>query len=135
MTFRFTEVWAHVTIGLGMAVMIVGFGGAVAAAFVPANWLLLQQSVGSAERLILGVLAVVAGLLIGGPLIAVGQLILAGLDLRTNVERLVERFVREDDLVCPQCAEPVGAAANVCGHCRSDLRRPITAADRLLTPR
>jgi hypothetical protein len=135
MTFRFTEVWAHVTIGLGMAVMIVGLGGAFAAAFVPANWLLLQQSVGNAERVIVGVLAVVAGVLIGGPLIAVGQLILAGLDVRRNLERLVERFVREDDLLCPACAEPVGAAANICGHCRTDLRRPVTAADRLLTPR
>jgi hypothetical protein len=41
---------------------------------------------------------------------------------------------QDDRIPCPFCAEAIKAEANLCPHCRSDLRR-ATAADRLLGPR
>jgi hypothetical protein len=132
MTFRFTTGWAHVLLTLGIVLIVVGVLLAVAVAVVPLPW--THQKLGTIERVSLAALVLAAGVAVGGSLVAMGQLMLAFLNIRENLERLTLRLVGEDDVACPYCGEAIKADATVCRYCRSDLTRP-TPADRLLTPR
>jgi hypothetical protein len=132
MTFRFTSGWAQMLVILGIVLIVLGvaLGGAVSV--VPLPW--TDQRPGTVERVALAAIVLAAGVALGGSVIVLGQLMLAFLNLRENVERLTLRFAAEDEAACPYCGEPIKAEAAVCRHCRSDLLRP-TAADRLLAPR
>lgn len=132
MTFRFTTGWAQMLVALGITVMILGVLLAVAVSVVPVPW--TEHKPGTIERVSLAIALVAAGVALGGSLIVMGQLVLAFLDVRQNLERLAQRFAGEDDLPCLYCGEPIKPEATVCRHCHSDLKRP-TAADRLLAPR
>lgn len=132
MTFRFTTGWAQVLVALGIVAIVLGVLLAAAVAAVPLPW--TDQKLGTIERVGLAATLLAAGVAVGGSLIAMGQLILAFLNVRQNLERLTLRIAGEDDVTCPYCGEEIRAEATVCRYCRSDLTRP-TAADRLLTPR
>jgi hypothetical protein len=132
MTFRFTAGWAQVVVALGIVAIILGVLLAVAVAVVPLPW--TDQKLGTIERISLGATFLAAGVALGGSLVAMGQLMLAFLNVRQNLERLTLRLVGEDDVPCPYCGEDIKAEATVCRYCRNDLTRP-TAADRLLSPR
>jgi hypothetical protein len=132
MTYRFTTGWAHVVIGLGITLIIVGVFVAALVGVAPIPWTGHQP--GTIERIAVAMTALAAGIALGGSLIAIGQLMLAFLNVRENLERLTHRFAGEDDVACLYCGEAIKADATVCRYCRSDLKRP-TAADRLLAPR
>jgi hypothetical protein len=132
MSFRFTSGWAQMLVILGIVLIILGVALAGAVSVVPLPW--TDHRPGTIERAALAGIVLAAGVALGGSVIVLGQLMLAFLDLRQNVERLVVRFAAEDDVACLYCGEPIKADATVCRHCRSDLTRP-TAADRLLAPR
>lgn len=132
MTFRFTSGWAQMLVILGIVVIVVGVALAGAVSVVPLPW--TDHRPGTIERAALAATVLAAGVALGGSVIVLGQLMLAFLNLRENVERLTLRFAADDDVACLYCGEPIKAEATVCRHCRSDLGRP-TAADRLLAPR
>lgn len=132
MTFRFTTGWAQMLVALGITAMIVGVLLTVVVAVVPVPW--TDQKLGTIERALFAVTVLASGVALGGSLIVMGQLVLAFLNVRQNVERLALRFAGEDDVPCLYCGEEIKPEATVCRYCRSDLKRP-TAADRLLAPR
>src|SRR5688572_22255102 len=132
MTFRFTTGWAHMLVALGITAMILGVLLAVVVAVVPVPW--TDHKLGTIERVSFAITVLAGGVALGGSLIVMGQLVLAFLNVRQNVERLALRFAGEDDVPCRYCGEEIKPEATVCRYCRSDLKRP-TAADRLLTPR
>ena len=132
MTFRFTSGWAQMLLILGVVIMILGVALAGALSVVPIPW--TDQRPGTIERVLLAVLLVAAGVVLGGSIMVMGQLMLAFLSLHRNVERLALRFASEDAVPCLYCGEDIKPDATVCRYCRSDLTRP-TAADRLLAPR
>lgn len=132
MTCRFTSGWAQMLVVLGIVVIIVGVALAGALSVVPIPW--TDHRPGTIERVFLAVGVVAGGVALGGSLIVMGQLLLAFLNLRENVERLTLRYAAEDEVPCLHCGEAIKADATVCRYCRSDLKRP-TAADRLLAPR
>jgi hypothetical protein len=132
MTYRFTTGWAHVVVGLGLTLIILGVLLAVLVGVAPVPW--TDQRLGTIEKISVAVTVLAAGVALGGSLIALGQLMLAFLNMRENLERLTHRLAGEDDVPCLYCGEAIKADATVCRYCRSDLKRP-TAADRLLTPR
>jgi hypothetical protein len=132
MTFRFTSGWSQMLVVLGIVVIIVGVALAGAVSVVPIPW--TDHRPGTIERVFLAIGVIAGGVALGGSLIVLGQLLLAFLNLRENVERLTLRYVAEDEVPCLYCGEAIKADATVCRYCRSDLKRP-TAADRLLAPR
>ena len=132
MNLRFTTGFAQVLVALGMTTIILGVLLGALVAFVSAPW--ISQKVGPTERVFFVLSVVGGGVVVGGSLIVIGQLVLAFLNVRENVERLALRVAAEDDVPCPYCAEHTKPEAALCPHCRSDLQRPTTA-DRLLTPR
>jgi hypothetical protein len=132
MTFRFTTGWAQVLVALGIAVIVLGVLLAVAFAVVPIPW--TAQKLGTLERVSVALAVFASGVVLGGALIVTGHVLLAFLNIRHNLERLVLRFAGEDDVPCLYCGEEIKPDATVCRYCRSDLTRP-TAADRLLAPR
>ena len=132
MTFRFTAGWAQVLVALGSVAIVLGVLLAVAVALVPLPW--TAQKLGTIERVGLGATLLAAGVALGGSLIAMGQLMLAFLNVRENLERLTARLAGEDDVPCLYCGEAIKADATVCRYCRSDLTRS-SAADRFLSPR
>lgn len=132
MTFRFTTGWAQMLVALGITAMILGVLLTVVVAVVPVPW--TDQKLGTIERVLFAVTVLASGVALGGSLIVMGQLVLAFLNVRQNVERLALRFAGEDDVPCLYCGEEIKPEATVCRYCRSDLKRP-TAADRLLAPR
>lgn len=132
MTFRFTTGWAQVVVALGITAIIVGVLVAVAVAVVPVPW--TDHALGTIERVSLALAAIAAGVALGGSLIATGQLMLAFLSIRHNLEQLAVRLAGEDDVPCFYCGEAIKPEATMCRYCRSDLKRS-TAADRLLAPR
>jgi hypothetical protein len=132
MTFRFTTGWAQMLIALGITAIILGVVLAVAVAVVPVPW--TDRQLGTIERISIGITGIAAGVALGGSLIVMGQLMLAFLNVRQNLERLVLRFAGEDDVPCLYCGEEIKPDATVCRYCRRDLTRS-TAADRLLAPR
>ena len=132
MTFRFTSGWAQMLVVLGIVIIIVGVALAGALSVVPIPW--RDHRPGTVERVLLAVGIVAGGVALGGSLIVMGQLVLAFLNVRENLERLTLRYAAEDEVPCPSCGEAIKAEATVCRYCRSDLKRP-TAADRLLAPR
>lgn len=132
MRFRFTTGWAQMLIALGVVFLVLGVLLTVGAATLPIPW--RQPTLGTIERASLAAMVFAGGVVLGGSFIVVGQLILALLNIRENVERLVVRLAGDDDVPCRYCGEDVKPDAAVCRHCKSDLTRP-TAADRLLAPR
>ena len=132
MTFRFTSGWAQMLVVLGIVIIVVGVALAGALSVVPIPW--TDHRPGTVERVLLAVGVVAGGVALGGSLIVMGQLVLAFLNIRENVERLTLRYAAEDEVPCLYCGEAIKADATVCRYCRSDLKRP-TAADRLLAPR
>jgi hypothetical protein len=132
MRFRFTAGWAQMLVALGVVFLVLGVLLTAGAATLPIPW--RQQPLGSIERASLAAMLFAGGVVLGGAFIVAGQLILALLNIRENVERLVVRLAGEDDVPCRYCGEDIKPDATVCRHCKSDLTRP-TAADRLLAPR
>jgi hypothetical protein len=132
MTFRFTRGWAQMLFVLGIVVIILGVALAGAISVVPIPW--TEHRPGTIERVFLAVSVVAGGVVLGGSLSVMGQLLLAFLSLHQNVERLARRFASEDAVPCLYCGEAINPDATVCRYCRGDLTRP-TAADRLLAPR
>ncbi len=132
MTFRFTAGWSQLLVALGMTVIVLSIVAAAIVAFVPLPW--TATAPGTVERSMVAVGILGGGVILGASLIVTGQLLLAFLNVRENLERLTHRFAGEDYVFCPYCAEDIKPEATLCPHCRSDLRRP-TASDRLLGPR
>ena len=132
MTFRFTGGWAQMLFVLGIVVIVLGVALAGAFSVVPIPW--RDHQPGTIERVFLAATVVAGGVVLGGSLIVMAQLLLAFLSLHQNVERLARRFASEDAVPCPYCGEAINPDATVCRYCRGDLTRP-TAADRLLAPR
>jgi hypothetical protein len=132
MSFGFSAACARALVTIGLVAITAGILLGVGVAVVPADW--FANKIGTVDRIIVIAGLVFGGLVFGGPLVVVGQLMLALLNVRENVERLSQHAGGEDDVPCPHCAEDVKPEAILCPHCRSDLRRP-TAADRFFTPR
>jgi hypothetical protein len=91
--YRFTLFWASVLVGLGVGVMAMGV---VCAGLL----LLLPDGIPvpyPGPRLLAAAVAVVGGLLVGAPLILIGQLVQAFLDQRRLLGRIHRRLRRWED--------------------------------------
>jgi hypothetical protein len=127
----FSHAWARALEVVGLILIAVGIVAAVLVAVAPRPY--FETAIGPVDRGLVVVAALGLSLVIGGPLVVTGQLMLALLDIRATVQRLADHAL-EDRVGCPYCAEDIRPDAVLCPHCRSDLRRE-TKADRLLTPR
>ncbi len=91
--YRFTLFWASVLVGLGVGVMAMGVVCAGLLLLlpdripVPYPW----------PRLLAAAVAVVGGLLVGAPLIMIGQLVQVFLDQRRLLGRIHHRLRRWED--------------------------------------
>jgi hypothetical protein len=132
MSFGFSAAWAKGLVLLGLIAIALGLVLGVAVAVMPPAWVVSR--VNPVDRILVVFAIGGVGIVVGGPLVVVGQLMLALLNVRENVERLTQHVAGDDAVPCPYCAEGVKPEAALCPHCRSDLRRP-TAADRFFTPR
>ena len=108
--YRFTLFWASVLIGLGVGFMVMGVACAGLLLLlpdripVPYPW----------PRLLAAAVAAVGGLLLGAPLILIGQLVQVFLDQRRLLGRIQHRLRRWEDERESERAHPM----------RGPVRRP-----------
>jgi hypothetical protein len=92
-SYRFTQFWASVVVGLGVGVMVLGVVSAGLLVLLPAQipvpypW----------PRILVAAVAVVAGLVVGAPLIVTGQLVQVFLDQRRLLAGIHRRLRRWED--------------------------------------
>jgi hypothetical protein len=90
--YRFARAWARVEILLGVLVILVGLGLAAVALRIDPEAPLAALA-GGRGRVIT---AVAAGLVVGGPLVVIGQLTLVVIEMRDRVARMDRRARRQE---------------------------------------
>jgi heme exporter protein D len=91
--YWFTRFWASVLVGLGVGVMVLGIAGAGLLLFLPEQ---VPLPYGRSPILAAAV-ALAVGLLVGAPLVLVGQLVQVFLDQRRLLARIHRRLSRWED--------------------------------------
>jgi hypothetical protein len=91
--YRFTHVWTFALVGVGLAILLIGFVSAALLLLlpteipVPAPW----------PRLLVAAGAIVGGLVVAAPLILTGQLVQILLDQRRLLGRIHRRLRRWEE--------------------------------------
>jgi hypothetical protein len=93
--YRFARAWARVEILLGVLVILVGLGLAAVALRIDPEAPLAALA-GGRGRVITAVAAGLAGLVVGGPLVVIGQLTLVVIEMRDRVARMDRRARRQE---------------------------------------
>jgi hypothetical protein len=106
--YRFARAWARVEMAVGVLVILVGLGLAAVALRVDPEAPLATLA-GGRGRAITAAAAALAGLVVGGPIIIIGQLTLVVIEMRGRLVR-IDRRARRQQRERREGAEPRGTS-------------------------
>jgi hypothetical protein len=106
MKYRFADIWAHVLMAVGLALMVGALAlGILLITFGQRGFLGLSPVEDIVVRVTAALVIVLAGFLAGGPVLVAGQLLRMFVDQRRLLAKINRRLSRWDSGVAPPAAE------------------------------